>query len=116
MQQQHQDDDVERRLQDGLQIGGPQSIAHQNDAEKPENKVEHSCREEKLWRIDGEAAAAAQRIQADQYQRHQNAVQVQNTEHAPIECELGAVIAIELRIQWFLTLSQLCAVLQLNSE
>src|ERR1700726_4360233 len=101
MQQQHQYDDVERRLQDGLQVGGPQAIAHQNDAEKPEDQVEHRRGEEKPRRIDGQTAAAAQRIQADQYQRHQNAVEVQDSEPPPIECELGAVMAIELRIQCF---------------
>ena len=104
--------DVDRRLQDGLHVGARQPAAHQNDAAEAETQIKDGGAKEQLRRIDGEAARAAQRIQAEQHQRHQDPIQIEDAEHAPIQWrDLGSM----LRSNWrFKLLSLLCFALSLS--
>ena len=54
-----------------------QPPAHQNHVAKPKTQVKSGGAEEDLRRGDSDAARAAQRIQAEEYQRHQNPIQIE---------------------------------------
>ena len=73
--------------------------AHQNDAAEAETQVKDRHPEEKPRRLDGNPARAAQGIQAEQHQRHQHPVQIEQTEHSPVERDLGAAAAVEWAVQ-----------------
>ncbi len=99
MQQQHQARDVDRRLQNGLNPGARQAPAHQDDAAQAEAQIEDRDGEEQLRRVDGDAARSPQGIKAEEHQRHQHPVQIEQPEHAPIEGDLGADVAVDRAVQ-----------------
>ncbi len=86
MEQQYQHQHVDRRLQHGLHARARQPPAHQNHAAEAETQIKYRCAEEKPRGINRKAAGAAQRIQTEQQQRHRDSIQIEDTEHAPIEC------------------------------
>ena len=57
--------------------------------QKPEAQVKDGDRGEKSRRLDRQAARAAQGIQAEQNQRHQYPVQIEDPQHAPVEADFG---------------------------
>ena len=99
VQQQHQARDVDRRLENGLNVGGRQAPAHQDDAAKAETQVKDRDPEEEPRRFDGDAARSAQGIKTEEHQRHQHPVQIEEPEHAPVERDLGAAAAVEWAVQ-----------------
>ena len=64
-----------------------------------ETQIKDRNPEEKPRRLDGNPARAAQGIQAEQHQRHQHPVQIEQTEHSPVERDLGAAAAVEWAVQ-----------------
>ena len=95
VQQQHQTRDVDRRLENGLNPGACHAPAHQDNAAQAETQVEDRDSKEELRRIDGDAARPPQRIETEEHQRHQHPVQIEEPEHAPIEGDLRAAVAVE---------------------
>ena len=85
--------DIDRRLENRLDMGARQALAHQNDAAQAETQIKDRDGEEKPRRIDGDAARPAQGIEAEEHQGHQHPVQIEEPQHAPIEGDLGAAVA-----------------------
>ncbi len=100
VQQQHQAGDVDRRLKDRLDVGARQALAHQDHAAKAEAEVKQCDREEQPRRFDRQTARmAAEEIQAEEHQRHQHPVQIEDPQDAPVEPDLRGGRGFELAVQ-----------------
>jgi hypothetical protein len=96
-----------------------QALADDQDANQAKTKIKYGGAEEQLSGVNGEAARAAQRVEPQKNQGHQNPVQIKDREHAPNHggVTVGAVVnaSIKLAIQ-IRYIPRLCAAVKLNSE
>jgi hypothetical protein len=85
VEQHHQTGYIDGCLNNGLKMSRKQSPSDQHDAEQPEAQVEDGDRKEELRGLHGQPARASQGVENEQNQRHQDPVQVQDPQYAPVE-------------------------------